>query len=167
MTSPTGRQSGLTLLEILITLGILALFTGAFFLQFDDSPDGELLEKAARELKSTALLAKKKSRAFKQDQILRFEGRRFFLVASPPRREEQGFQEISQELASYTLPEGVEIEFLLFGETRWVPMLEYDWRFRSSGLSDALGVRFSTGRSFTILQFNALTGRAEEEMLVE
>jgi len=41
------------------------------------------------------------------------------------------------------------------------------WTFRDSGLSDPLKLRFSFGRSYTILDFNVLTARAEEETFLE
>ena len=59
------------------------------------------------------------------------------------------------------------MELLPPGEKRWTKEPGFFWTFRSSGLSDPLAVRFTTGRSYTRLTFNVLTGLAEEETFIE
>ena len=53
MTLATGksRSRGFTLFELLITLAIIALFSGFFVLRFDDGATEDALTKAATDLK--------------------------------------------------------------------------------------------------------------------
>ncbi len=178
MTSATGEgrarsAAGFTLFEVLIVLAIIAMFTGFFLLRFDDGVAEESLNQAATDLKSAALKAKKRAYAFRRDQYIVFNRGGFVLTESPPvadaalaiepRPENRGgvFNE------SYRLPPGTEMQLMPPGTTRWTGEPGIFWTFRSSGLSDPLAVRFTMGKSYARLQFNVLTGLAEEEIFIE
>ena len=54
------------------------------------------------------------------------------------------------------------------GSQRWINLKGHDaWDFRTSGLGDPMEVRFTMGRSYTNLNFDVLTGLAEEETILE
>jgi hypothetical protein len=59
------------------------------------------------------------------------------------------------------------MELLPPGSKRWTKEPGIVWTFRSSGLSDPMAVRFTMGKSYARLQFNVLTGLAEEEIFIE
>lgn len=174
MTSATGeiRSGGFTLFEILVVLAIIALFTGFFMLRFDDGETEEALTRASTDLKAAALKAKKRAYAFRRDQFIVFSRSGFLLTerlpqadAFGPRIEETDGPRFFRE--PYRIPGGVVMEYMPPGETKWTREPRFVWTFRSSGLSDPLKVRFSKGRSYSRLDFNVLTGLAEEETMIE
>ena len=65
------------------------------------------------------------------------------------------------------IPDDVRVEVWVKAVKSWQTLTELIWTFRDSGLSDPLRLRFSQGRSYTILDFNILTARAEEEAFFE
>lgn len=176
MTSATGEQPvhsrGFTLFEVLIVLAIIAMFTGFFLLRFDDGAAEEALTEASTELKSAALKAKKRAYAFRRNQYIVFSPGGFVLTESPPATETSAFPAPPEPSGrsyheNFRLPGGLTMELLPPGEKRWTKEPGFFWTFRSSGLSDPLAVRFTTGRSYTRLTFNVLTGLAEEETFIE
>ena len=168
MTSPTGRVRGFTLLEVLITLAIIALFSAVFLLRFDDGRAEELLSESASELKAAALLAKKRSHAFREDQFIHFDGQNYVVTNVASSSLNSGESVIgSDDDLIYTIPSDVSVEIQPFGVNRWIPLREHTWHFRSSGLNEPLEIRLSIGQNYTVLAFHSLTGLAEEETLLE
>lgn len=69
---------------------------------------------------------------------------------------------------SFIIPPDVIMEIKPPGSQRWINLKGHDaWNFRASGLSDPMEVRFTMGRYYTNLNFNVLTGLAEEEAILE
>lgn len=171
-TGERGTRRAFTLFELLIVLAIIALFTGVLVLRFEDGDTEESLNRAATDLKSAALKAKKRAYAFRRDQFIVFGRGGFVLTERPPA--EFGALRFATEAdgrpfynETFRLPGGVELDLLPPGATRWTGEPGYVWSFRSSGLNDPLRVRLSKGRSYARLDFNVLTALAEEEMVVE
>jgi prepilin-type N-terminal cleavage/methylation domain-containing protein len=177
MTSATGERSarcgGYSLFEVLIVLAIIAMFTGFFLIRFDDGANEEALNKAATDLKAAALKAKKRAYTFRRDQYILFNRGGFVLTESPPLAEgaepieprEEGRGGSFNE--SYGVPSEATMELLPPGSKRWTKEPGIVWTFRSSGLSDPMAVRFTMGKSYARLQFNVLTGLAQEEIFIE
>ncbi len=160
-----GGASGFSLLEILVVLAILALFSGYFLLRFDDSEAEELLSRSSRGVERLALKAKKRSDAYKRDQYVVFSPGSVLLSDSSTDRGDR--DSTNPIIDSVEIPSGVRIEVRAKDGNTWQKLNELVWTFRDSGLSDPLKLRFSFGRSYTILDFNVLTARAEEETFLE
>lgn len=167
MISATGRSGGFSILEVLLVLAIIVLFSGYFMLRFDDSRAEQVLAQISADLKGAALKAKKRSYAFRRDQYLVFSGNAFWTTENPPRQEEILLPEPGAAFDRFTFPSDVLVEYRPPGTGRWQKLPAYVWTFRESGLSEPLSVRFTTGRSYTAMHFNALTGLAEEETFLE
>ena len=166
MISVTGRdRQGFSLLEILIVLAILVMFAGFFLLRFNDSDAEEKLVRSAAGIQGLALKAKKRSDTFKSEQYIVFSPGNFLLSDSFEGGVEQ--DQIKSVIDSVEIPDGVRVEVWVKAVKSWQTLTELIWTFRDSGLSDPLRLRFSQGRSYTILDFNILTARAEEEAFFE
>ncbi len=177
-TSATGdrarlsRAGGFTLFEVLIVLAIIALFTGFFLLRFGDGAEEEALSRASSDLRGAALKAKKRAYTFRRDQYIVFSPKGFVLTESPP---VEGLRSVAPDgdaggrsyHESFVLPGELTMELRPPGAEKWTRQPGVFWTFRSSGLSDPISVRFSTGRSYTSLNFNVLTALAEEETFIE
>ena len=173
MISAIGSRSrGFSLLEILIVLTIIVLFSGLFALRFDDSRGEELLSRASVGIKSASLKAKRRSFAFRRDQYIVFTANGFRITERGGEGEEPlgGFDSDREQASTFkpfAVPPGVKMEILPTGATKWTKPNRFVWSFRDSGLSDPLSVRFSVGKSYTKLTFNVLTGLPEEETFIQ
>ena len=164
----TGISPGFSLLEILIVLAILALFSGYFLLRFDDSEAEELLSRSSQGVQRLALKAKKRSDVYKRDQYVVFSPGSVLLSDSSTGRVDGVDGDFTNPIIdSLEIPLGVRIEVRAKDGSTWQKLNELVWTFRDSGLSDPLELRFSFGRSYTIVDFNVLTARAEEETFLE
>ncbi len=177
-TSATGegarpcRAGGFTLFEILVVLAIIALFTSFFLLRFDDGAAEEALSRASTDLRRAALKAKKRAYAFRRDQYIVFSPKGFVLTERPPAAASyhgppEGFAGDRIYHEDFSIPGELTMELRPAGAEKWTRQPGAFWTFRSSGLSDPISVRFSTGRSYTTLSFNVLTALAEEETFIE
>jgi len=173
MISAIGNRSrGFSLLEILIVLTIIVLFSGLFALRFDDSQSEELLARASVGVKSASLKAKRRSFAFRRDQYIIFTPNSFRITERGGEGQEPlgGFDSDRDEAAAFkpfAVPLGIKMEILPTGAKKWIKPDRFVWSFRDSGLSDPLSVRFSVGASYTKLTFNVLTGLPEEETFIQ
>ena len=172
MTSETGSRSrGFSLLEILIVFSIIVLFAGFFALRFDDSQSEEMLARASTGLKTAALKAKRRSYAYRRDHYIVFDSKGFRVTERSSYEEPLGRASEKPEdtavFERFEIPAGVKFEILPTGAEKWTKPNRFVWTFRDSGLSDPLAVRFRAGSSFTKLTFNVLTGRAEEETIIQ
>lgn len=162
--SATGRSpfiravhtaGGFTLLEILIVLSIIVLFSGLFALHFDSRRSEELIAPLGREFQSLVLKAKRRSFAYRRDQYLVIEDRSILLTESPRKS-----VPLNGPVERIKIPETVSLKIRsrhLFGEDDWIPANGFNWRFRRSGLNDPVSFRFSYDHSFLELDYDALT----------
>jgi len=159
---------GFSLLELLIVLGIIALFTGFFALRFDDGHVEETLARVSGDLRKTALLAKRRSFAYRRDQFVILSRQAFELTGRPVEGSvETSDPEREDPVERFVVPADVRMEWQVPGSTNWQQDPDYVWTFRESGLSDPLVVRFSLKSSYTELNFGVLTGTAEEVTIIQ
>ncbi len=163
----TGER-GFTVLEILITLGIIVLFSSFFVFQFAESQSESLIRETGQELKKMALQAKRSSFAGRQDQFIVFSGNLIFLTDGWTERM-TGIEDLpeSDVLGEYLVPEGVGISLRSHSTGEWQRSEVDVWVFRGSGLNDPVEVRITHDRSYMLLEFNALTGIAAEESVYQ
>ena len=164
---PARSGSGFTLLEILIVLAVIAMFTGVFMLRFDDGHAERTLHQAAVDIRGIALKSKKRSFAFRKNQYIVFNPKAFWTTETPPLEDGLAVEQPGQGKESFVIPGDVEMEIRPPGSQRWIRPKGYTWTFRASGLSDPMEVRFTMGGSHTSLSFNVLTALAEEETILE
>ena len=165
--SPARRGAGFTLLEILIVLAVIAMFTGVFMLRFDDGHVERTLHRAAVDIRGIALKSKKRSFTFRKNQYIIFTPKAFWTTETPPLLDGLAIASPGQGPESFILPGDVVMEIKPPGSQRWISPKGYAWNFRASGLSDPMEVRFTMGTSYTYLNFNVLTGLAEEKTVLE
>jgi prepilin-type N-terminal cleavage/methylation domain-containing protein len=164
---PVRSGSGFTLLEMLIVLAVIAMFTGVFMLRFDDGHVERTLYQTAVDIRGIALKSKKRSFAFRKNQYIVFTPKSFWTTETPPLEEGLAVASSGQGPESFIIPGDVIMEIKPPGSQRWINPKGHAWNFRASGLSDPMEVRFTMGRSYTNLNFNVLTGLAEEETILE
>lgn len=172
--SETGRSEFLrknrstrafTLLEILIVLSIIVLFSGLFALHFDARRSEETIAPLGREFQSLALKAKRRSFAYRRDQYLVIQDRTIILTESPKRSDP-----IAGAVERIGIPESVSLRIRsrhLFGDDNWIPANGFNWRFRRSGLNDPVTFRLSHDRSYLELDFDALPAIPAEASFYE
>lgn len=171
--SGTGREkpadvpAGFTLLEILIVLAVIAMFTGVFMLRFDDGHSERTLGKLSVDIRGAAIKSKKRSYTFRKNQYIVFQTNAFWTSETPPLEGGLAFQPPAHGKEVFQVPGDVAMEIRPPGSQRWIRPKGVGWTFRASGLSDPMEVRFTMDRSYTYLNFNVLTGLAEEETVLE
>lgn len=154
-----------TLLEILIVLSIIILFSSLFALHFDGRRSEELIAPLGKDFQSMALKAKRRSFAYRRDQYLVVKDRNIILTESP-----KGRDPLAETIERIQIPETVSLKVRskhLFDDDSWIPAEGFNWRFRRSGLNDPVGFRFSYDRSYLELDFDALTAIPAEASFYE
>ena len=175
-TSATGRipgresdSSGFSLLEMIIVLALIMLFSGFLVVGLGNDKPERLLTRASSEIKAAALRASQMALLHRRDYYVHFVDRSAILSESPVSPAEQlavaGAD--SRTIERYPMPDEVKAELQLPGTKEWRNPSGFSWRFRSSGLSDPVLLRYSYDRSFIELNFNVLTARAEEISLFQ
>jgi len=141
MTWEIGRaRRGFSLLELIISLGLIALLATFFAVRFSNNPvEGELMDCAVH-LKQFASRASRLSSAFRTSQSVLFR--------------EKG-----------ELPSGVRFELLRLREKEFRPPLPEgeSWLFESTGLAEPIQARFAKEDAYIELEFNPLTAHADVE----
>ncbi|MEM9282932.1 MAG: prepilin-type N-terminal cleavage/methylation domain-containing protein [Verrucomicrobiota bacterium] len=161
-TSGTGRgHRGFSLLEILIVLAIIILFSGFFVLRFNDGDIEQKLSSSSTSIQALALKAKKRAYTFRREQFIVFSDGGAVLSDSSLANSDSSAG--SQIIESVDFPDDVRVEILPHSESEWRKLETFVWTFRDSGLSEPIGLRFSIGRAYSKLDFHVLTARAEEE----
>ena len=177
MRSGTGkfsfRQNGnpknraFSLLELLVTLAVIAMFSGFFLLRFDVSRTESMLRNAVADVKSAALKAKGRSYAFRRDHYIIFSKNRFWITDRPPLENGSPIPSPREDEETFKLDPDLIVQYRTEDRAKWKKGGTFVWTFRDSGLNDPLSIRFSNGRSYSLMSFNVLTGRAEEETVLE
>ncbi len=157
--------AGFTLLEMIIVLAVIALFSGLFAMRFGDSKAEASLTDASHHLRKMAHEAKSLSFTYKTDYFIVLESNSFRLTQKRPI--DEPLLGAASDGKSVNIPAGVNYQVRLPNQRKWQAPRGLAWHFRSSGLCDPLLVRFSSGTSYVALDFNVLTGRADETSFFE
>jgi len=153
MTLETGRtDSGFSLLEVIISLGIIAILTTLFAVQFVGNPIEEELEAASAALQKFAQKGARHATAFHSVHSIQFDSESIHFAAG------------KDQVETYQLPLGVQFDVRRFGENEWrTPAENESWSFPPTGLCEPLSVRFSKEKAFIELSFDSLTARIQKE----
>lgn len=163
-SSPRSNQIGLTLLELLLVMLILTVFSSVLFLRLGGPLSGGDLSLAGRMIVNEINRARGEAAYAHQDRFLRFnleEDRIYMLEAKKPVKE--GSQQGEEPLRSLKeLPKGVVLEDVVIGSKEKVQEGEVDIRFFANGSMDRaiIHIRDEENRVLTLI-LNPITGQVE------
>lgn len=149
---------GFTLLEIMVTLAIIAVLSTFFALRFVESSADDDLRTAAADLRLTAQKTSRLAEAHGGDFYLMLDQAGFGLG------ENVEVGDFGEATFDYPLPKAIRLKLRRFGDERWMQPESFAWGFPANGLCEPLDVRLEKGRAYVEMSFNALTGRVDQEL---
>lgn len=183
-----GLRAGMTLLEVVIALSLVALIVGIGAIKYADGADERALRDAATKIEAMASRGHAMSILHQKPFWLRFEQGVVVLagadVKAPPMEGElDSLLEEGSLLddAESLLEEGQSMEMIydelpteaLVLVRRWgapddawdEPDEDHDitWQFQSTGLCEPVSIRLESGESWIQMQMHPLTARVETE----
>lgn len=165
MTSRTGkrlrirRAGAFSLLEMVVSLAIIAILTGYFMVRFSESQEEQLLSPPSSQLRLLSQRALRQASAYREEYTMVFTQSAMALVRGRGLGGEVSEGEVVESIA---VPGEVAVLLRLAGGEKWVPADGDTWYFRPGGLCEPIEVRFESGEAFVELAFDPLTARAEE-----
>lgn len=178
------RNSGMTLLEVVIALSLAGLIAGIGVLKYEDSYEERTLRKAASKVEAMASRGHAMSILHQKPFWLRFEEGKVVLAGADvntPVESEEGEQFRWDELEAPDTREVIYDEYATdavlsvhrwgSAEDDWIEAAEdvsVTWQFQSTGLCEPVGIRLDVEDSWVIMFMHPLTARVdEEEMMIK
>lgn len=145
---------GFSLMEMVVSLAIIAILSGYFVLRFGESQQEKLLAPPAAELRLLSLQALRQASAYREEYAMLFSQQEMALV--------RGRGAKGERVESIAVPVGVTVLLRRAGEEKWIEANGEPWLFRPAGLCEPMEVRLAAADAFIELAFEPLTARAEE-----
>ena len=184
LTSSTGRQRGMTLLETILAMVIVLIVIGVGLAYQFTSNDKELLRKASIRIEAMSSRGHAMSVLHQKPFWIRIERDKVVLAGADVRRQEpedqigvsgltedEEFSESNEEVYD-TLEAGEAVIALRRWGTQedaWIEPEEGEsivWQFQSTGLCEPVSIRVAREDSYIIMHMNPLTARVDEEEAV-
>lgn len=136
------HSAGFSLLEMIISLGLISVIVGFFTIHFTFTDDSEQLEQFQYQVERLVMKTARSSNAFGEDRVI----------------------SISKTMISSggsQLPVPPEIKLLLkrSGETEFRRPEDVEWLFYPGGLVEPLTLRLEGESSFLMMTFDPVTAR--------
>lgn len=183
------RQGGFTLLEMMVTLSLVALMVSFVFMQYKPDSPSERMKKASVSLEALSARGHTMAILHQKPFWLRFERNQVILqgaeltsVDTSGPSEELGasfaeenaeanqVQSLIVDYDSYTFPEGLEVFVRRWGAAQqaWFHQEKPEdpvifWNFEQSGLCEPISLRLEIDKSWTELEMDPLTARVADE----
>ncbi len=185
-TKSSSLRGGFTLLEMMITIGLIALLAGAAFVSYKPDSPSERMKKASIEIEAFGARGHTMSILHQKPFWLRFERHRVVLQGAELERVNTAEVELerdhdalplNEEEASliidydtYEFPEEVEVFVRRWGakESEWFHQEKKEdpvifWNFEQTGLCEPISIRFEIGKSWVEIDMDPLTARISDE----
>jgi prepilin-type N-terminal cleavage/methylation domain-containing protein len=180
-----GPRAGMTLLEVVIALSLVALIVGIGAVKYADGAEERALRTSAGKIEAMASRGHAMSILHQKPFWLRFEEGRVVLAgadvkAAPVEGDEpyipdpEDFDESpSMETVYDEFQSEVFLSLRRWGspEDAWIEPDEdtsVTWQFQSTGLCEPVGIRLVSGESWIEMHMHPLTARVEsEEMMIK
>lgn len=183
------QQGGFTLLEMMITISLVALLIGFVFVSYKPDSTTEKMKKASIELEALSARGHTMAMLHQKPFWLRFERNRVVLqgaeltsvdtsgpteefVDTFERESAEGGEESSLivDYDSFVFPEGLEVFVRRWGATpqAWFHQEKPEdpvifWNFEEGGLCEPISMRMEIDESWTELEMDPLTARVADE----
>ena len=186
-SSSFSSQRGFTLLEVMVTVGIIGLLFGFVIFSYNPDSNTDKMKKATIEMEALSARAHTMAMLHQQPFWLRFERNRVILQGGdlsavdtssqgPSREREEDLDEDDEERSpivdfdTFEFPDGMEVFVRRWGApaNRWFHQ-EKDtdpvifWNFAENGLCEPLSLRFEIGESWVVLEMDPLTALVADE----
>lgn len=154
MISGTGNRpgnqclssSGFSLLEVMISLGLISIIVGFFAVQFSFSDDSDVLEQFHGEIERLVLQTSRSCNAFGEDRII--------LISKSE------WVSGSQKLA---IPENIKLTLKRPHQAEFASPETMQWIFRPGGLIEPVKLRMESESAYRVVAFDSVTGRSSLE----
>ncbi|SDU06568.1 prepilin-type N-terminal cleavage/methylation domain-containing protein [Verrucomicrobium sp. GAS474] len=156
------RRRGFTLLEICISLAVIAVLVGLSIPAFSGWMSEQKLRDPARHMEELARTARNRAIDTQRSWAVLIRPAELVLTLQPGEDftddQHQAFPDLSLPVA-----DGVKVETKAWAEETFSAPAEVRWIFRPNGLCEPLTVRFTQGESQIALRFDPLTAEVAEE----
>ncbi len=161
----THSTQGFTLLELCITMLVMALMMGMAVYSYQGlNAEGDI-RRPASELESMAKEAVRRASLYEAPQFIHFEKTGFFMKYKQDADLSRSEQESAAWQRRVTVPEEMKIFLKRWGSKRWMLATGEKWAISPGGLCEPLQVRLELGKSFLEMDFDPLSGGVREESM--
>lgn len=175
-----GFRAAFTLIEMVVVLAVASVMMGGGLAYMVFSSDERVLRDASAEIELLAKRARSMAMLRQTSFALEFResGVRLLPLALAGREVRRGrggmsgvpvpIEEAGDGASQYDLPAGMSVAVRRWDSDQWLPVARRAvqvWRFDPDGLCEPLGVRLSTGESWSEDSYNPLTASIRESLL--